>query len=176
MFSVIEVGKTKGLEPRIGTVDQPIEAAGMRIRTGVKSIYRDLPRVYQEYLAYKEAHGIPNLKEPWEYVSLSCNFEADRAWDYCTGYVVTSSAGVAEPLEVFMIPAGTYAVFPVRPRFRFLLGPAMGRIKRYIYVDWLPRSGYEFTGYEFEYNGEKKTEKDPTLVELYVGIRERKKP
>lgn len=163
----------KSVDPKIVTVPEPIQAAGLQMRTGIKSVYRDVAAILKNYMDLKSRHGMPSLKEPWEYVSLSRNFDGIRTWDYLTGHVVTSDEGLPDVFIRFDVPAGDYAVFPVRPGHKFLLGPAIGNIKRYIYTQWLPSSGYEFAGYEFEYNDESLFRESPNFVDLYVAVKKK---
>jgi hypothetical protein len=61
------------LEPTIVTLGEPITATGLFVRTGMKSIFSDVTKILKKYMSYKDKYGIPNQKEPWEYVSLSTN-------------------------------------------------------------------------------------------------------
>lgn len=159
------------VEPKIVKIEQDITAAGLMIRTTQKTVYKDLPKVYAEYMAIKDKDGIRTIKSPWEYVSLSRNFEGVDSWDYYTGYVVTAYAGVPDTLVRFSVPAGTYAVFPIRCRFKPFFALKIGRMKRHIYKKWLPGSGYAFAGHEYEYNNEAMHAVSPYDIDLYVGIR-----
>jgi predicted transcriptional regulator YdeE len=160
----------KNPEPRIVTIPEPMQAAGLIMKTGIKSVYRDVTKILKNYMDLKSRHGMPGRKDPWEYVSLSRNFEDLRTWDYLTGHVVANPEGVPDVFIRFEIPPGNYAVFQVRPRHKFMLGPAIGNIKRYIYTKWLPDSGYEFAGHEFEYNDESMFRESPNFVDLYVAV------
>ena len=162
--------KNETVEPRIVVLDKPIAAVGLSIRTGMKSVFKDLPKVYDRYMKLKAQNGIPNIKEPWEYVSLSKNFTDEKSWDYYTGHVVTSRNAVAEEFLGFEVPAGTYAVFPIRGKGKLFFGMAVGKMKKYIYETWLPQSQYEFGGYEFEYNNEAMHAENPYAIDLYVAI------
>lgn len=53
---------------------------------------------------------------PWEYVSLSKNFDDNQSWDYFTGHAVTSIDNIPEVFISFEVPTNTYAVFPVKPK------------------------------------------------------------
>ncbi len=168
-----KIEKRQSFVPSIITLSEPLKATGLFIKTGMKSIFSDSAQILKKYIGYKNKYGIPNLKEPWEYVSLSKNFIENKYWEYYTGHIVTSSANVPETFISFEVPAGTYAVFPIRPRFKFMLGLKIGKTKRYIYGSWLPKSKYEFSGYEFEYNNEKMFNESPNFIDLYVGINEK---
>ncbi|MEJ2629604.1 MAG: GyrI-like domain-containing protein [bacterium] len=96
-------------EPKIVEINKNLEAVGLMTRTTAKTVYKDLPKLYAEYMAIKDSKGIKNLKNPWEYISLSNNFEGSSSWNYYTGYVVTSYEGSSEKLVKFSMPAGRYA-------------------------------------------------------------------
>jgi predicted transcriptional regulator YdeE len=141
----------------------------------MKGIYRDLPKVYKKYLSLKEKYGIQNQKMPWEYVSLSTNFKENQTWDYYTGHVVTSTDKLQEDFINFEIPGGTYAIFPIKAKFKIMFGLKFGKMKKYIYQNWLPNSDYEFCGCEFEYNNESMNKENPNYIDLYVAIRKKDK-
>ena len=75
--------------------------------------------------------------------------------------------------SAFEVPAGKYAVFPIRTRFRLMLGLAIGRTKKTIYEKWLPTSGFAFAGHEFEYNNEKMFEANQNYIDLFVAVKEK---
>jgi predicted transcriptional regulator YdeE len=167
------IGGIEMKEPKIVEIKESMEAIGLMTRTTAKTVFKDLPKLYAEYMAIKDSSGIKNLKSPWEYISLSKNFEGGNTWDYYTGYVVTSYEGSSEKLVKFSMPAGMYAVFPLRCKYKIFFGFKMGRMKQYIYKKWLPTSEYEFAGYEYEYNNEAMHKINPYYVDLYVGIRKK---
>lgn len=172
--SIIVTGCFKPPEPRIVELAEPIQAVGICSATGAATVYRDLPKIFKEFMEIYDRAGIPNRKEPWEYVSLSDYFdETGQTWNYYTGYVVSSDGGIPGEMILFAVPEGTYAVFPLRCKNGADLGRTMGSLKRYIYRKWLPASGYDFTGYEFEYNNEAMREAGHFDIDLYVGIREK---
>jgi predicted transcriptional regulator YdeE len=173
MFSVLI--KIENIEPRIVTLDKSYKVIGLSIRTGMNSVYTDVPKVLQELSSLDEKIGIPNKKQPWEYISLSNNFTDDKTWDYYTGYAVTKSESIPKEFIFFETPAGDYAVFPVRCRVKYLLGLVIGRTKKYIYTKWLPESKYEFMGCEFEYTDEEMFNENANSLDLYVAIKEKGK-
>lgn len=78
-------------EPKIVTLQDPIEFVGLSIKTDAKSIYRDAAKLGKEYTRVKEMHKIHNLKEPWAFVAYSQDFNNDtKSWEYIMGDVVTS--------------------------------------------------------------------------------------
>jgi predicted transcriptional regulator YdeE len=159
-------------EPQITTLEKPYVCLGMKVRTDQKMMMSDLPKLYEKYLHYKEMSGIPNMINPWEYISLSDNFENNDSFDYHTGYAVSKSENVAE-LDQFSTPTGTYAVFKIRNKNKITFGISMGLTKRFIYQEWLPKSTYDFAGYEFEYNNEAMNTKNPYDIDLYVAVKQK---
>lgn len=161
-------------EPRIVTLDAPVMMAGVSARTGIDTIFRDVPALGKKYKKIKQS--IMDRKKPWAFVAISKNFSSDtRQWDYLMGDVVTSFDSVPNDLETFSIPSGTYAVFTVRPVFTFLFGLMIGRTKQFIFNEWLPRSGYEVDASvlgDFEYHDERSTGRPP-MIEIYVPVKKK---
>jgi AraC family transcriptional regulator len=140
-------------EPTIVVRQEPLFAVGPTMRTSAKTVFRDVPRLLARYLDHKKRFGIPNLKEPWAFIARGDGFDpATVSWDYTAGDAVTVQDPVPEGMVAFGMPAGTYAVFRVRPKLRFLLGWAIAATKRHAIQEWFPRSGYELAGADFEYN------------------------
>ena len=154
-------------------MSEPIKATGLCIKTGMRSIFSDVPKVLKKYMYYKDKYGVKNQKMPWEYVSLSKNFKENQTWDYYTGHVVTAVENIQEEFVSFESPAGKYAVFPIRSKNKLLLGLTIGKTKKYIYNVWLPKSKYIFADCEFEYNNEKMFKESPNYIDLYVAIKQK---
>lgn len=163
----------KKVTPEMVMLSKPVEAVGLTMKTSMKSVFKDVSNILKQYMALKERYSIPGQKIPWEYVSLSKNFKDDKTWDYFTGHVVDKAEALPQEFSSFEIPLGKYAVFQIRPKFKFLLGFSIGKMKKYIYKDWLPTSGFEFAGYEFEYNDQKMFEKNPYYIDLYIAVNDK---
>jgi predicted transcriptional regulator YdeE len=162
-------------EPIIVTMQNPIKFVGLSINTDAKSIYKDAGKLGKEYQQFKEMHKIPNLQEPWAFVAYSKDFnEATKSWEYIMGDVVTNLDSIPEGLNGYEIPAMEYAIFPIKAKFKFLWGLEIGRMKRYIFTNWLPNSIYKSTGCDFEYHDERSIGKNPS-IDLYVAIEEKNK-
>jgi predicted transcriptional regulator YdeE len=167
--------KVEGTEPRIVELEHPIEIMGMSTETDTRSVYRDVAQLGKRFEAYKQENEIPDRVEPWGFAAVSKDFdEATGAFSYIMGDVVVSLDRVPAGLTGSEIPAGTYAVFPVRPKNRFGWGMAIGIAKRYAYTVWLPGSEYERAGTidDFEYHDERSTGRNPE-IDLYVAVRRR---
>lgn len=161
------------MEPRIVKVQDGIKCAGLMIRTTRKTVYKDLPEIYASYMLMKENGSVKYIKEPWEYISLSMNFDDSQAWDYYTGYVVEKFDPDTNQLVNFKVPQGDYAVFELRCKRKAFFGWKMGKLKHSIYTKWLPGAEYEFTGFEYEYNNEEMARKSAYDIDLYVGIKKK---
>jgi predicted transcriptional regulator YdeE len=168
------VNDLAGYQPRIVDLERPIPIVGMSVDTTLKAIYRDVPALGRRFKELKQAHPIPNLKEPWAFAAVSCGYDkATGAMTYMMGDVVSTASAVPEGMVAFEIPAIKYAVFPVRPRNRFGWGLAIASAKGYAYTVWMPGSGFEPAGAidDFEYHDELSTRKRDPEIDLYVAIR-----
>lgn len=170
MFSKL-LGVDKS-EPQIVTLDKEFSCLGMVVRTDDKKMMSDLPKVYSDLMNYKNSKGISDIKIPWEYISLSTNFDEKQNFDYFTGYVVTKNLDNLE-LKNFSTPKGTYAIFKIRGKNKMIFGLVMGLTKKFIYTEWLPKTKYEFGGYEFEYNNEEMNKINPYDIDLYVLLKDK---
>ena len=163
-------------QPRIVELEQPIRILGLSVSTDSKRVSGDVAQLGFQYDKYKKEHGVPNKKQPWGFAAVSKDYdEAKHTFLYIMGDVVTSLDEVPSGLIPFEIPAGTYAVFPVRPKNRWGWAIAIISTKRYAYGVWLPASGYEPAGTidDFEYHDEKSLRKGNPQIDLYVAIREK---
>ncbi len=175
ILSGLLIHTIEGTEPRIVELENPIAIMGMSMETDTRRVYGDVPRLGRQFEAYKQENVIPGKAEPWGFAAVSKDFdEATGAFSYIMGDVVAGLDQVPAGLTGFQIPAGTYAVFPVRPKNRFGWGMAIGHAKRYAYTVWLPASDYEPAGTidDFEYHDERSTGKNPE-IDLYVAVRRR---
>jgi predicted transcriptional regulator YdeE len=168
--------RVEGTEPRIVELEVPIQIVGLSVQTDTKRVYRDVSRLGRQLEAYKQGHDIPNTVEPWSFAAVSSGFDPEPgSFTYSMGDVVSSLDEVPSDLAGLEIPAGTYAVFPVRPKNRLGWGFAIGHVKRYAYSTWLPRSGYEpaRTIDDFEYHDERSKRKKDPEIDLYVALKPR---
>ncbi|RJP19032.1 MAG: AraC family transcriptional regulator [Candidatus Omnitrophota bacterium] len=161
-------------EPQIVTLSNPIYFVGLSVHTGMKTIYTDAAKLGKDYTLFKETHPIPDLKQPWAFVAYSKDFNEDtKTWEYIMGDVVTNLDSIPPELKGYEIPSGTYAIFPIKAKFKFLWGLEIGRMKRYVFTQWLPHSPYQSTGCDFEYHDARSVGRNPS-IDLYVGIQEKK--
>jgi len=168
--------KSNPPEPKIVTLDQPILAVGLSIRTNIRDVINDLPRINKQYLKLKEKYGIPDIKEPPEVIALRKNIDAFESWDFYTGHAVTKSAAkLPQELIGFEAPAGIYAILPIRCDHKLLFGLTVMKIKKYFYRTWLPHSIYQFGGCEFEYGNEAIRQQNRLALDLYIALKERNK-
>jgi len=172
LFDLVRIEK---VQPRIVTLSEPIKMVGVSTRTGMKTIFRDAARLGQEYKRVKDANLIPNKKQPWGFVAVSRDFHGMESWEYLMGDVVDCFDCVPEGLKSFEIPAMTCAVFPIRPKNKYMWGPAIGLTKKYIFNEWLPNSNYEADNSilgDFEYHDERSLGPNPE-IDLYVAVKEK---
>jgi len=170
------VNDIAGVEPRIVTLEAPIQLVGLSMRTDQRTLRKDMASLGRRYLSLKQQHEIPNRREPWAVVGVRTDFTpATGAFRYLVGDVVTSLEQVPAVMVGFEIPAATYAVFPVRPKNRIGWGLAIAAAKRYAFDDWLPRSPYRAGGAvnDFEYHDERCTRKRDPEIDLYVAVTRR---
>jgi predicted transcriptional regulator YdeE len=179
MFSRLLMGffvhRIDGVHPRIVELAEPIHILGMSMQTNITRIYSDLPALGRRYRRHKKLHPIPNLKEPRAFAAVSKEFDPQTgAMTYIMGDVVTE-AHETEGWVGFVIPAISYAMFPVRPKNQMGWAFAIPDAKRYAYNVWLPNSGYQPAGVidDFEYHDERSTRKKNPEIDLYVAIVER---
>ena len=160
-------------EPEIVNLDEPIHFIGLSIKTSDRSIRKDILKSGRRFNELKRRNAIPYAERPRVFIAVTKDYDPKTGeMEYCMGDVVTQiSEKIPDGLYHYQVPAGTYAVFTVRPKARFLWGYTMGRMKRYIYDEWLPRSTYENarTIDDFEYHDERSVSRHPE-IDLYVAI------
>jgi len=162
------------LTPKILTLKEPIKAVGFSVKTSNKSISNDATEVGKKFSDFKKSNMIKNRKDPWAFVAVSKNYDENSGiWDYFIGDVVTDFNNISEDLTTIEIPAIKYAIFPIRPRFKFAWGIVLGQMKRYIYEKWLPGSKYEPAEIidDFEYHDERSIRKKEPEIDLYIGVK-----
>ena len=166
----------RDFEPQIVDLPAPITIVGMSVDTTLKRIYRDAPDLGREFKALKDQYSIPHLLQPRVLAAVSRGYDPlPGALTYELGEVVTQVDEVPEGMQVFTIPAITYAIFPVRPKYRFAWGLAIANVKGYAYTAWMPGSGYEPAGLidDFEYHDQRSADSHRPAIDLYVAIKPR---
>ncbi|MGI5902522.1 MAG: GyrI-like domain-containing protein [Desulfitobacteriia bacterium] len=168
-------GSRRKLEPEIVFLEEPIKLAGFAVKTSVKTVFKDIPRLGEKFHLYKQAKGIPNQTEPKIFVVLSRNFDKkNQSWECVMANMVKDFEQVPDDLNPYKIPAGKYAIFTVRPKYKPFEGLTIKRTKDYITKEWVKNSGYELTGLDFEYYNESEMDKRRPEVKLYYGIKEKR--
>jgi AraC family transcriptional regulator len=169
----ILIGNIDKSEPRIVKLDKPIRLIGLEINTNDKDIYKDVGKVANQFNEIKKTNPIPNLKEPWASINVSKDYDKNKGtFKYIVGEVITKVDSIPNGLNYYEIPALTYAVFPIRPKSRIAWGITMGRMKRFIYIEWLPKSGYESSDIigDFELHDDRSLGKHPE-INLHVALK-----
>ena len=171
------IGNTDKSEPEIITLDQPIYVIGLEINTDDKAIYQDVAKVASQFNEIKKSNPITNLKEPWSSINISKDYNPEkRTFTYVVGEVVNSIDSIPPGLKSYEIPPLTYAIFPIRPKSKIAWGITLGRMKKFIYTEWLPNSNYypsDLFG-EFELHDDRSLGKHPE-INLHVAIKEKEK-
>jgi predicted transcriptional regulator YdeE len=169
------IGNIDKSDPTIVRIDQPIHLVGMEINTNDKAIYQDVEKIATEFNMIRKINPIPNLKEPWSSINISKDYDPEKGtFTYIVGDVVTKTDSVPAGLKSYEIPPLTYAVFPIRPKSKIAWGITMGRMKKFIYTEWLPGSIYppsDIIG-DFELHDERSLGKHPE-ISLYVALKEK---
>ncbi len=164
------------VEPRIVDLEQPIQIIGMGVDTDIKSVFRDVPALGKHFQKHKQAHEIPNKRQPWGFAAVSKGLDKEKgSFTYFMGDRVSTLEQVPDGLTAFEIPCAKYAVFPIRPKNRLGWPVAIVSAKKYIYGTWLPNSIYEPAGPidDFEYHDERSVRKHNPEIDLYVAIKEK---
>ena len=173
---IILIGNIDKTEPQIVRFNEPIKLIGIEINTNDKDIYKDVGRVASKFNDIKKNNPIPHLKQPWASINISKDYNVEtKTFKYIVGDVVTQVDSIPDELYFYEVPAITYAVFPIRPKSKMAWGITMGRMKRYIYTEWLPKSGYkpsELIG-DFELHDDRSLGKKPE-INLYVALENNK--
>lgn len=170
------IGPVEKVEPQIVTLKEPIKMIGVSTRTSMKTIFKDATKLGQAYKSIKDQGLVKNKVEPWAFVAISKDFKGLDSWEYLMGDVVTNLDTIPSGLKSFEIPAITYAVFPIRPKSAIAWGITIGRMKKYIYTEWITKSNYELDNLiigDFEYHDARSESKNPE-IDLYVAIKEKK--
>ena len=94
---------------------------------------------------------------------------------YCIGVEVGSYDGLSEELYQREVPAATYAVFSTPPAARAVFVDSIQNTWRYIYNEWLPTSGYEYTEgcADFERYGEACMGDENLTIDICIPIAKR---
>ncbi len=160
--------------PTILDLPAPILAVGLELRTSIREVYRDVPVLGEAFARARSEAPVPHRRDPWAVVAASKGHDAESgAFTYFLGEVVTEIGPLPEGRLALVIPVGTYAVFPIRPRHKAGWPVAIAAAKRHVYLHWLPTSDYLPSGEidDFEYHDERSLRRRGPEIDLYVSIR-----
>ncbi len=171
----IFIGNIDKSEPKILKLEKPIQIIGLKINTNDKDIYKDVERIATEFNKIKKNNPIPYLKQPWASINISKDYNVEtKTFTYIMGDVVTKMDSIPVGLNYYEVPALSYAVFTIKPKSKIAWGITMGRMKRFIYTNWLPKSEYipsDIIG-DFELHDDRSLGKHPE-ISLYVALRKK---
>jgi len=171
----ILIGNIDKSEPKIVKLDEPIQIIGLEINTNDKDIYQDVGKLASDFNDIVNKYPIQNKKEPWARLNVSKDYNQEKGtFKYIIGDVVTITDSIPTGLQLYEIPALTFAVFRIQPKSKFAWGITMGRMKKFIYTEWLPKSEYKASDVfgEFELHDDRSLGKNPE-INLYVAIKEK---
>ncbi len=171
----IFIGNIDKSEPKIVKLDKPIHIIGLEINTNDKDIYKDVGKVASDFNDIINKNPIPNKKEPWARLNVSKDYNKEKGtFKYIIGDVVTMIDSVPNGLQSYEIPALTFAIFRIQPKSNIAWGITMGRMKRFIYTEWLPKSEYKPSDIlgDFELHDDRSLGKNPE-INLYVALKEK---
>lgn len=171
----ILIGNIDKSEPKIISLYEAIQIIGLEINTNDKDIYKDVGKVANDFNDIVKENPIPDKKIPWERLCVSTDYNKEKgSFKYIIGDVVTKTDYIPNGLQVYEIPAVTFAVFRIQPKSRIAWGITMGRMKRFIYTEWLPESDYNPSDIfgDFELHDDRSLGKNPE-INLYVAIKEK---
>lgn len=172
---IILIGNIDKSEPKIIKLDKPIHIIGLEINTNDKDIYKDVGKAASDFTDIINKNPIPNKKEPWARLNISKDYNKEKGtFKYIIGDVVTMIDSVPNGLQSYEIPALTFAIFRIQPKSKFAWGITMGRMKRFIYTEWLPKSEYKPSDIfgDFELHDDRSLGKNPE-INLYVALKEK---
>ncbi len=106
--------------------------------------------------------------EVYNSIDFFSNFDPTRPYDKWAARAVTEIEQLPDRMEALVVPAGTYAVFAYRGR-----STEGAATYRYIYSEWLPRSGYQLDDRpHFARMDERYRNDDPNAEEdIYIPIK-----
>jgi len=169
------IGNIDKSEPKIVKLDKPIQIIGLEINTNDKDIYKDVGKVASDLNDIINKNPIANKKEPWARLNVSKDYNKEKGtFKYIIGDVVTKIDSIPNGLQSYEIPALTFAIFRIQPKSKIAWGITMGRMKRFIYTEWLPKSDYKPSDIfgDFELHDDRSLGKNPE-INLYVALKEK---
>ncbi len=149
------------------TIQKPeILVAGITCRTSnaPEDAMRDIPQLWMQFFVKNIPGLIPN-KTSDKIVALYCDYEGDYTKPYTLliGYPVSSIEGLPEPIEHRIIPAGTYAQFPVEGEHPQGVINTWGQI-------WQTPLNRTYTG-DYELYGQGVAQGKPEEVDIFIAIK-----
>ena len=164
------------MEPKI--VKKPaIKIAGYAIKTKTKGgeYVKALSKFWRDYCAdgrQEKLHNELFLKSHEEYgASFPVNPE-NGEFEYVIGLEVKEGHDIPISYHVYTIPEALYAVFTMPPADEAIFTSSIQGAWKYIFNEWLPKSGYEFAanGVNFELYDERNMNNTDKIVDLCIPV------
>lgn len=162
--------------PTIVDLEATILAVGLEVRTRLRHVYRDVPAPGRAFSRARSEWPVSHPREPWVSVAVSRGHDVESSsFTYFFGEVVTKIGPRPDGWLSLVIPVGTYAVFPIRPRHKAGWPLARAAAKQHIDRRWLPASDYLPTGGidDLEYHDERSLRRRDPEIDLFVASRPR---
>lgn len=160
--------------PAILNLAAPIQAVDLEVRTDLRQVHHDVPALGKYSSCARSEWPVPHPRASRTFVAARKGHDAESgAFTYFLGEVVTQIGSLPDRWLSLVIPVGTYAVFPIRPRRKAGWPVAITAAKRHIDRRWLPPSDYLPAGGidDFEYHDERSLRRSGPEIDLYVAIR-----
>jgi len=164
------------IEPKIVKKDA-IMIAGFAFKTKTKNgeHIKAVPRFWHNYCTdgrQEKLHNELFLKSHEEYgASFPVNPE-NGEFEYVIGLEVKEGHDIPISYHVYTIPEALYAVFTTPPADEARFTSSIQSAWKYIFNEWLPKSGYEFAanGVNFELYDERNMNNTDKIVDLCIPV------
>ena len=127
----------------------------------------EIPQFWEKALEEGQLERIPDKKHKDTVLGICMDFEHGGRFSYIIGAEVTSIENTPEDMIWRKIPASKYAIFTARGK----MPASIQETFRYIYQEWLPKSGYQrANSADFELYDERCHDLENAEVDIYVPI------
>jgi len=164
------------MEPKIVKKDA-IMIAGFAFKTKTKNgeHIKAVPRFWHNYCTdgrQEKLHNELFLKSHEEYGASFPENPENSEFEYVIGLEVKEGYDIPISYHVYTIPEALYAIFTTPPADEAKFTSSIQGTWKYIFNEWLPKSGYEFAanGVNFELYDERSMNNTDKIVELCIPV------
>lgn len=154
-----------------------IRLAGYAIRTTMADGQntKDVPAFWQAYMRdgrMQKLHAMPGLDTQAEYGACFPIDPAKGDIEYVIGLQLKEGSDAPAGLTAPIIPAGTYAVFSTPAATIDTFVGSIQNTWNYIFSEWFPASGYEFTegGVDYELYDERSLGETDKVIDICIPV------